>query len=102
MRPLIVSALVASALALPVAAPAASSCGAVNGGFENTIRAKNVSCSAARKLVKRWHNKAVTQSQGPGSKYVGSYWCLSRATDPEHVKVSCANGSHHVSFFAGP
>jgi hypothetical protein len=102
MRPLIVATLAALALAVPASAPAATSCGAINGGFENTIRATNIACKPARKLVRRWHNKAVTQSQGPGNKTVGSYTCRSRATDPEHVKVTCTYGTHKVTFFAGP
>lgn len=103
MRSALLAALAGAAVLVPVAASSAtSSCGAINGGFENTIRASNVSCASARKLVRRWHAKAVTQGQGPGTKYVGSYYCPSRATDPEHVKVNCAYGTHKVSFFAGP
>ena len=74
----------------------------VNGGFENTIRATDITCKSARKLVRRWHNKSVTQGQGGGTKYVGSYYCKSRNTDPEHVKVTCTYGTHRVTFFAGP
>ena len=103
MRPILLATLVASALLVPASAPAASSCGAVNGGFENTIRATNVSCASARKTVRKWHKKAVNQGNGPyGVRYVGSYQCHSRTTDPEHVKVNCAAGNKHISFFAGP
>jgi hypothetical protein len=103
MRPALLT-LTAIALLLPVAgSAAASSCGAVNGGFENTIRATNVSCGAAKKIVRRWHKKAVDEGKGPyGVKYVGTYACTSRTTDPEHVKVNCANGTKKISFFAGP
>ena len=103
MRPALLSLLALSALAIPVAgSSASSSCGAVNGGFENTIRATGVTCSTARSVVRKWHHRAVTQGQGPGTKYVGSYYCVSRATDPEHVAVACASGTKHIRFFAGP
>ena len=103
MRPALLTTLALSALAIPVAgSSASSSCGAVNGGFENTIRATNVSCSTARAVVRKWHHKAVTLGQGPGTKYVGSYYCRSHGTDPEHVAVACASGTRHIRFFAGP
>ena len=100
MRPIFLATVIAVAAALP--AEAATSCGAVNGGFENTIRATDISCTPARKLVRRWHRRAVKNGEGPGNKYVGSYYCTSRSTDPEHVKVTCKYGTHKVTFFAGP
>ena len=81
---------------------AANNCGALNGGFENTIRATGVSCPNARAVVHKWHRKAVTQGEGPGTKYVKSFYCVSRATDPEHVRVSCADGTNKIRFYAGP
>ncbi len=104
MRPALLTTLAASAILIPVASSgAAANCGAVNGGFENTIRATNVGCQSARRTVRKWHNKAVNQGQGPyGVKYVGSYVCRARSTNPEHVKVNCANGTKKISFFAGP
>ena len=88
--------------ALPLPAQAATGCGAVNGGFENTIRATNITCQSARKLVRRWHRQAVTGGRGGVTQYVGSYYCRARETDPEHVKVTCTYGDHRVTFFAGP
>ena len=103
MRPTIIALLTGAAVLLPGAtAPAANSCGTLNGGFENTITASGVSCTTAKALVRRWHKKAVTQSQGPGTKYVGSWYCVSHATDPEHVKVNCSYGTRKVRFYAGP
>jgi hypothetical protein len=97
-------AVLTGAVALLAAAPtsAATACGNVNGGFENTIRATGVSCSDARAVVRKWHRKAVKQAEGPETKYVGSFYCASRPTDPEHVKVNCASGTKKVRFFAGP
>lgn len=100
MRPMLLASLAFAAVALP--AEGATSCGAVNGGFENTIKATNITCKPARKLVRRWHRQAVTQGMGAGSQFVGSYSCRSRPTDAEHVKVTCTYGSHRVTFFAGP
>jgi hypothetical protein len=89
------------ALAVPAGASAAS-CGAVNSGFENTIRTTNLSCSKGRSIARRWHDKAL--AKGPyGTKYVGSFRCTSQPLDDqEHVKVRCAYNSHKVTFFAGP
>ena len=104
MRP---TALALASAALLVLLPAGAtsaatnSCGRVHGGFETSIRA-NINCTAARRLVRRWHRQAVDQGRGPGSMSVGSYSCHSRGTDPEHVKVRCTYGSHVVRFFAGP
>ena len=100
MRPTLLAILAIAPFALP--AEAATGCGAVNHGFEHTIRASNITCTSARKLVRRWHTKAVTNGDGPGSKFVGSYSCRSRSTDPEHVKVTCTYRTHRVTFFAGP
>jgi hypothetical protein len=106
MRHLLLGLTAAAVVVLPTAAASAdygtSSCGAVNGGFENTIRAVGVSCTKARSVARKWHTKAVDQGQGPGRKYVGSYLCTSHSTDAEHVKVSCAYGARKVRFFAGP
>ena len=103
MRTSLLSLLAAGLLAA-AAAPAsgATACGALHGGFEHTITATGVSCTTARDLVRRWHRRAVTQGQGPGTKYVGSWYCASRPTDPEHVRVSCARGTRKVRFSAGP
>jgi hypothetical protein len=103
MRTITLSVLAGAALLIPAAAaPAATSCGTLNGGFENTITASGVNCSTAKTLIRKWHKRAVDQGQGPGTKYVGSWYCVSHPTDPEHVKVNCAMGKDKVRFFAGP
>ncbi|MFL5845539.1 MAG: hypothetical protein ACJ762_12680 [Solirubrobacteraceae bacterium] len=103
MRTISLAVLSSAVLLLGAGASSATTgCGAINGGFENTIRTANVDCATARALVRRWHVKAVKQSQGPGTKYVGDFYCPSHATDPEHVKVNCANGKKKISWFAGP
>ena len=105
MRAALLTILTTTAILITAAAsPAASSCGAVNGGFENTIKASGVSCTKAKSIVKKWHVKAVDQGQGPGgTKYVGMFTCISHgAGDPEHVVVNCADGTKKIRFFAGP
>jgi hypothetical protein len=100
MRPALL-ALVALGLAAP-AAQAGTPCADLNGGFETDIYAVNISCPAALKVVRKWHRKAVNQGQGPGDKYVGSFYCRSFGTDPEHVQVRCSAGKRKIRFYAGP
>lgn len=104
MRTISIAFLAGAVLAIGAGSTsAASSCGTVNGGFENTIKATGVSCTNARALVRRWHKKAVGEARGPyGVRYVGTYACHSYETDPEHVKVYCADHTKKISFFAGP
>ena len=95
--------LLAAAFIPASAASAAKSCGRYHNGFENTIKAYNLSCDSARAVVKAWDKKSVPGN--PGTKTVGSYHCISTATDQEHVFVRCTNVKAHskrVTFFAGP
>lgn len=102
MRPALSLAAAAAALAsLPAGAPAAS-CGNLNGGFETRITTVGVNCGTAHAVIRRWHRKAVGNGEGPGSKYVFSFFCVSRATGPEHVRVNCADGARKIRFYAGP
>src|SRR4051794_34678624 len=104
MRTISIGVLLGAAVLIPAsAAPASSHCGQFHNGFENTIVAYNLSCAKARAVVKAWDHKSVPGN--PGNKTVGSFHCVSRATDQEHVAVRCTNvkaKSRRVTFFAGP
>jgi hypothetical protein len=105
MRTILTSLLAGGTLLLAAGSAQASTnvCADVHGGFETDITAVGVSCPAARTIVRKWHRKAVNQGEGPGgTKYVGSYTCLSFAGDPEHVHVRCADGKKKIRFYAGP
>jgi hypothetical protein len=103
MRPITVSLLAAAALLLSAgSAQATNVCADLHGGFETDITAVGISCPNALDVVRKWHRKAVGQGQGPGTKYVGSFYCLSFASDPEHVHVRCSAGKKKIRFFAGP
>ena len=106
MRSLIIGVLAGAALLTSTAGASTSrSCGRLHQGGENHIVASDLTCSIARKIVNQWHAKAVTQSQGPGNKTVGDFRCVSRKTDPEHVKVKCTHKefkNQWVTFHAGP
>jgi hypothetical protein len=101
MRTITIAVLTAAVL-LPAGSASAASCGELNGGFENTIRTEGVGCTDARDIVRRWHRKAVGRGEGPGTKYVGTFYCVSRATGPAHVRVSCADRKRKIRFNAGP
>lgn len=104
MRMLPIAVVIGAAVLIPAASsPAKSSCGSFHGGFEHTIVAYGLSCTDARKVVKAWDRKSVPGN--PGTKVVGSYHCVSTATDLEHVRVVCTNVKAHsrrVTFYAGP
>lgn len=104
MRSLPLGILLAAGLLVPAsAATAKSNCGVYHNGFETRIAAYNLSCTKARAVVKAWDKKSVPGN--PGTKTVGTYHCISTATDSEHVFVRCTNvraKSHKVTFYAGP
>jgi hypothetical protein len=106
MRTISLAAVAAALLLIPAAsAPAKTSCGRLHGGFESHIVSYSLGCTVARKIVNDWHRKAVTNGQGPGNKIVGDFKCKSKATDPEHVNVTCTHKeftNQRVTFFAGP
>ena len=97
--------LAAAAATLALLAPAASAgtaCGDIHGGFVTGITATGPTCKEAKRIAERWYQKAVKQGQGPVDMYVGSYYCNSRATGPEHVRTVCAAGTNKIRWSAGP
>src|SRR5205823_2215447 len=103
MRSFSLAVLVGAAVLIPASvAPAKLSCSPLHGGFETHIKAYGtLTCRIAHKIVNEWHYRAVTKGQGPGNKNVGDFRCRSKATDAEHVNVTCRhkeNQGQYVTF----
>jgi hypothetical protein len=110
----LVTVLATAALAAPAgaepASAAAKSCATpagFRGGpfFVDRLRARGVSCRAARRLVKRWgRTDDCMMPSGPSDRvcHVGSYRCVYRDAGYESFRTTCKSGrSKAVGFRAG-
>lgn len=82
--------------------------GSPGGGFYSRIKAKRISCPAARKVTLTWIRRMASGSTNPTTRVrVLGYSCKGRSVsqpgDPNGgLAVLCTNGRKAVSFYGHP
>lgn len=122
MPKLILAAVLAAALLVPAlvttgpaGAASFTACsgsyapdGTPGGGFYGRIKAKRISCTTAKKVVRKWVTSHADGADNPTTKIkVLGYSCSGRAVtsagDPDGgLSVLCVSGRKAVSFYGHP
>ena len=106
LRLLPLALIVAALFAIPSTAAARTCSGSVSRGFWTHITATKVSCTSAKRLIRRWIRQVdFGDVDPPASTRVGAYTCKIKfsSSQGESGKLTCtASGRRKVTSIGSP